>query len=189
MKKILFFAAGAICGLLLTLVPTVSVHLHLLASVIRGNRATPEGIRAHTEENFAFTANAPMERVAPLFGADKERTWAPKWNPQFIHPSPAADVPGMVFTVRHHHLQTAWVNTEFDLANGRIQYVYVIPEIMLTRITVKLTPNGRQTHVAVEYDRTALSADADARVREMAAQDRASGPDWEHQINQYLQQL
>jgi len=184
MKTFLLFVLGAICGLALVLIPAVSVHLHILTSAIRP--ASQTSVCAHTEEKFAFTANAPMDRVAPLFGADKERAWAPKWNPQFIHPSPAADVEGMVFTVAHHHLQAAWLNTEFDLANGRIQYVSVIPDIMLTMITLKVKPEGDRTHVEVEYDRTALTPDADARVREMAAQDRVSGPEWENQINQYL---
>lgn len=168
------------------MVPAISAHLHLLSSSIRGNRASQNGARAHTEEKFSFTAHGSIDRVAPLFGADKERVWAPKWNPQFIHPSPAADVRGMVFTVAHHHLQAAWVNTEFDLANGRVQYVYVIPEIMLTMITIKLQPDGTQTKVEVEYDRTALTPEADGRVQEMAQQDRVSGPEWEQQINQYL---
>ena len=186
MKAILLFIFGTICGLALA-TPAVSAHLHLLLSAIRGVRVGQGETRAHTEEKFAFTANAQMERVAPLFGADKERAWAPMWDPQFIYPSSAKDVPGMVFTVAHHHLQAAWVNTEFDIANGRIQYVYMVPEIMVTLITLRLQPHGKQTLVEVEYDRTALSPGADARVREMAQQDRVSGPEWEYQINQYLQ--
>jgi hypothetical protein len=186
MRPVLLFILGAISGFVLAALPAVSAHLHILMSAIHGNRASQNGVRAHTEEKFTFTAHGPIDRVAPLMGADKERAWAPKWDPQFIHPSPAVDVPGMVFTVAHHHLQAAWVCTEFDLANGHVQYVYVIPDIMLTMITLKLQPDANQTQVEVEYDRTALSPEADARVREMAQQDRASGPEWERQINQYL---
>jgi hypothetical protein len=57
---------------------------------------------------------------------------------------------------------------------------------MLTTITLRVKPDGERTHVEVEYDRTALTPDADARVREMASQDRVSGPEWETQINQSL---
>lgn len=187
MKSVALLVLGTICGLVLVMLPTVATHLHMIRSAIHGAQPSVGSPRAHTEEKFAFNANATIEHVAPLFGADRERVWAPKWNPQFIYPSPATDVRGMVFTVAHHHLQAAWVNTEFDLANGRVQYVYVIPEIMLTMITIKLQPNGTQTKVEVEYDRTALAPEADARIKEMAQQDRTSGPEWEHQINQYLQ--
>jgi hypothetical protein len=127
-----------------------------------------------------------MSEVAPLFGAEKERVWAPGWDPQFIHPVPTADREGMVFTVKHDHLKAAWVNTAFDLRAGRMQYVYVIPDALVTVITIQLTPQGNQTRVDVAYDRTALSAEADAHVRHMAEGDRSSGPDWEKQINGYL---
>lgn len=186
MKTILLLILGAICGLAIAMPPTVSAQLHRLTSIIHAAPANKNSARAHTEEKFSFTAHAPVDRVGPLFGADKERMWAPKWNPQFIHPTPVADMPGMVFTVAHQHWQAVWVNTDFDLANGRVQYVYVLPEVMATVITLKLKPDGNQTHVEVEYDRTALSAEADARVRKTGEEDRASGPDWEQRINQYL---
>jgi hypothetical protein len=143
--------------------------------------------RAHTEEHFEFTAHGTMEEVAPLFGAEKEKVWAAGWDPQFVHPMPAADEAGMVFTVAHSHARSVWVNTELDLKNGRVQYVYVIPDALVTVITLRLTPQGQQMHVAVEYDRTALSAEADGHVRHMAEQDRQAGSEWETQINRYLE--
>jgi hypothetical protein len=160
---------------------------HLRASLHKAHGAvSPGGVRVHTEEKFVFTANAPMEEVAPLFGADKERVWSPRWDPQFIHPLPMMDEQGMVFIVAHDHLTSVWVNTEFDLQNGQIQYVYTIPDVLVTVITLKLTPPGKQTQVEVEYDRTALSAGVDAHVRHLAERDRASGPEWEKQVNGYL---
>ncbi len=91
--------------------------------------------RARTEERFTFIAHAVMEQVAPLFGADKERVWSPKWSPKFIQSAPGGDMPGMVFAVRHGELEATWVNTAFDLTQGRIQYAYVIPDALITVIT------------------------------------------------------
>jgi hypothetical protein len=187
MKGLGLFVLGAVCGVIVMGAPKIAAHLHTLLGEQHTN--STDGQRAHTEEEFAFTANAPMEQVAPLFGADKERVWAPGWNPQFIHPVPGADEEGMVFTVAHSDLRAAWVNTQFDIKNGRIQYVYTIPDALVTVITLRLHPEGDKTHVEVEYDRTALSADADSHVRHFAEGDRASGPDWEKQINGYLQQV
>jgi hypothetical protein len=70
-----------------------------------------------------------------------------------------------------------------------VQYVYVIPDALVTVITLRLTLQGQQTHVEVEYDRTALNSEADGHVRRMAEQDRGSGPEWEKQINGYLETL
>ncbi len=185
MKGALLFILGAVCGLAVMAGPRVFAHLQGALHGSQDSGGSGAG-RAHTEEKFAFTANAPIETVAPLFGADKERVWSPGWNPQFIHPFPAADKAGMVFMVAHGHLRAAWVNTEFDLKNGRIQYVYVIPDALVTVITLLCTPDGKQTRVEVEYDRTALSAEADSHVRHMAEGDSSSGPDWEKQVNEHL---
>jgi len=181
------FVLGTASGAILMLLPRAAMHLHAAAHAFQRDAAPTAALRAHTEEKFTFTAQAPMEQVSPLFGADKERVWSPGWDPQFIYPVPAVDAQGMVFRVAHHRLQSIWVNTDLNLRDGRVQYVYVIPDAMVTVITLKLTPKGNQTAVEVHYDRTALTPEADVHVREMAAQDRAAGPEWEQQINQHLE--
>ena len=140
----------------------------------------------HTREAFALLANAPIETAWPLFGADGERAWAPGWEPAFLWPQPAVDRPGMVFTIRHREGQAVWVNTAFDPAARRIQYVYVIPEVVATVITLTLTPAGHATGVEVVYERTALAEAANATVTAMAADDRAAAAEWSRQINGYL---
>ena len=186
MKGSLLFVLGGLSGAAIAMMPKAAAHLHAATHAIHGDRAAP-GVRAHTEEKFSFTAHAAMERVWPLFGADKERAWAPGWDPRFLYPQPASDERGMVFTAAHDHLSSIWVNTDFDTRNGRVQYVYVIPGVLVTVITLKLKSEENQTRVEVQYDRTALRAEADDHVREMARQDRKAGPDWEKQINQYLE--
>lgn len=65
----------------------------------------------------------------------------------------------------------------------------MIPDALVTLITIRLTPQGDTTHVAVEYQRTALRDEAHADVRRLAERDRRSGPEWEEQINEYLAKL
>jgi hypothetical protein len=147
--------------------------------------ATPQS-RLHTSEQFAFTARAPMDEVFPLLGADRERVWAPDWNPRFLWPATPADRPGMVFQVTRPQGTSTWVNTAFDPAAGVVQYAYVLPGVVATLITIRLRPQGPDTEVRVCYERTALAAGADAVVQEMAAGDRVAGPEWAGQINDYL---
>ena len=186
MRGVLLFVMGALCGAAIIAAPRIAMHLHAALRNGRGGQGIPGSARAHTEERFAFTAHAPMEQVAPLFGAQGERVWAPGWDPQFVYPLPAVDKEGMVFTVSHDHVKSAWVNTEFDLKNGRIQYAYVIPDTWVTVITLQLTPDGQNTRVEVKYDRTALSPEADAHVRSTAEQHH-KGADWDKQVNGYLE--
>jgi hypothetical protein len=188
MRAALIFAYGIACGaLVMAMLPHAAAHLRARSRFLQSTSAGNAGAaRAHTAEKFGFVANGMMEEVAPLFGAEKERVWSPGWNPQFVHPVPAKDELGMVFIAAHSHFQAVWVNTEFDLKKGRIQYAYMIPETMVSLITLRLTPQGPQTRVEVEYDRTSLSTEANGQVRSMAEQDHVAGPEWEKQVNEFL---
>lgn len=142
--------------------------------------------RAHSERTFDFVAEGPMAEVAPLFGAHKERVWAPGWNPCFIWPARAEDRPGMVFTVSGRYGTAVWVNTRFEPQDGHVQYACVLENAMSTLITLRITPHGEHTHVAVSYRRTALQPQADAWVARMAEMDAKAGEEWAAQINAYL---
>jgi hypothetical protein len=142
----------------------------------------------HTCEQFSLVANAPFEIAWPLFGADKERAWAPGWQPVFLWPEKAFDQEGMVFKIRHGNQNAVWVNTAFDYLAGRIQYVYVIPDVVVTLITLKLMPLGDSTTIDVVYERTALLVKANDLVEQMAARDRVADVEWSRQINGHLSQ-
>jgi hypothetical protein len=142
----------------------------------------------HTKNHFEFQISASMEIAAPLFGPEGERTWAGNdWNPSFVYPAPARDIAGAVFTLPHQHTKSTWVNTMFDLKQGRMQYVYFIPDVLVTLIDVSLTPVGtNRTAVSVTYERTALNSDANEHVRRLAKHDAESGAEWQSAIERYL---
>jgi hypothetical protein len=142
----------------------------------------------HTREQFEFIAKAPIDVIWPLFGANAERAWAPGWDPVFVWPEKAVDQQGMVFKIAHGDKTAIWVSTVFDqAAKNRVQYVYVIPDIVATVITLELTPREKSTHVAVTYERTALADAANESVTRMAAHDKYSGPEWDQQISRHLE--
>ncbi|MFL6351625.1 MAG: hypothetical protein ACJ74Z_07220 [Bryobacteraceae bacterium] len=143
---------------------------------------------AHVRNTFRFEVAAPVDRAAPLFGPEGERCWAGQtWNPEFLYPLPAKDVEGAVFTVQHGPHKSVWVNTEFDLAAGRMQYVSFIPDCLVSTIDVRLTAiDPTTTGVEVTYTRTALSAAANDDVHALATGDRTSGPQWQEAIQSCL---
>jgi hypothetical protein len=143
----------------------------------------------HTREQFSLTARAPLAITWPLFGAEAERAWAPGWEPIFVWPETAGDREGMVFRTTHGGRTAVWVNTAMDRNANRIQYVYVIPDVVVTVITLSLAAHDRMTDVEVVYERTALAAEANQIVQGMAACDRTAGEEWEGQINGYLQSM
>jgi hypothetical protein len=144
---------------------------------------------AHVRTEFELTVRAPYAVAFPLFGPEAERSWAgTDWDPQFVYPSPAADIQGAVFTVKHGAHQAVWVNTVFDLEGRHIQYAYFISDVMMTTIDLTFLPlDSTDTKVTVVYERTALRVDANQRVQEFGAADRERGADWEKATNAYLQ--
>jgi len=149
--------------------------------------ATPSP--AHVVNTFRFQLAAPLARVAPLFGPEGERCWAGQhWDPHFLYPQPARDGEGAVFTVVQHGTHTSvWVNTLFDLAAGRMQYVAVIPGIVLSVIDVRLAAiDASHTTVEVTYARTALDPAMNDHVTSMGAGDGDNGPNWQQAIEPCL---
>src|SRR5262249_45767838 len=105
----------------------------------------------------------------------------------FLHPLPAQDVKGEVFTIAHSHTNATWVNTAFDLQTGHMQYVYVMPDIQAVLIDVRLKHDDpTQTGVKVLYERTALKSRFNDRIRTLGNKDSESAAEWQGAIEKYL---
>jgi hypothetical protein len=169
----------------------VSAFALLVLLYHRHHRGTSvNGTVVHVRNEFEFTAHAPYEVVAPLFGAEGERAWSGgHWDPHFLYPQPAEDIQGAVFTIRHGHRLAYWINTSFDKSTRHFQYVYVVPESMVVLIDVRFSEvDAADTKVNVAYERTALDPGANEHVRELGIADRESGKEWGTAINDYLAQ-
>lgn len=148
----------------------------------------PTEMLMHTETAFSLVLRLPYAETAPLFGPEGERPWAGKhWDPQFIYPRPAHDTENAVFTVKHGAFSAVWVNTAFDVEARHFQYVYFIPELMVTTIDVRFKSlNQATTQVNVVYARTAVTADGNEHVVAMTEGDKSAGKDWQQAIDSYL---
>ncbi len=142
----------------------------------------------HVSNSFQLVVPAPFNQAATLFGPEGERCWAGEhWNPNFLHPQPAKDIEGAVFTIQHGAHKSVWVNTLFDPAGGRMQYVSFIADQLVSTIDVRLTSlNSSTTSVGVTYARTALDPTMNEEVQAKGVSDRASGPHWQTAIESYL---
>jgi hypothetical protein len=161
----------------------------LLAQQPEATVIEPQHSLAHVSNSFSLTVNASMHVAAPLFGPVGERAWAgDDWNPQFLFPASARDVEGAVFTVRHGGHTSLWVNTLFDLGGGRMQYVSVLDDLLVSTIDVRLHAiDAAHTKAEVTYVRTALRQEADEHVISLGKHDREQGKVWEASINAHLQ--
>ena len=150
--------------------------------------AAPAAQLLRTQTAFDIVVHLPYAEAAPLFGPEGERPWAGKhWDPQFLYPQPAHDEEGAVFTVHHGSVTAVWVNTLFDLESRHFQYVYFIPDIMVTTIDVRFTSvDANSTSVHVVYTRTALTPEGNNHVTTFTATDKSAAHDWQQSIDTYL---
>lgn len=142
----------------------------------------------HLSASFQLSVHASYAVTAPLFGPEGERLWAGKhWNPQFVYPQPAADVEGAVFTIQHGSMKAVWVTTLFDTDGRHFQYVYTLPDLMVTIIDVRFKPTAADmTEVNVVYTRTALTPEGNEHVTAMNQGDKMAGKEWQQALDDYL---
>ncbi len=153
-----------------------------------GQSAAPSAQLLRTQTAFDLTVRLPYAEAAVLFGPEGERAWAGKhWDPQFLHPQPAHDEQGAVFTIQHGPITVTWVNTLYDLEARHFIYAYFIPGIMVTTVDVRFTLTGAATTgVHVVYTRTALTSEGNDHVAAFTADDKSAAHDWQQAIDSYL---
>ncbi len=156
-----------------TLLPLVAAAGLAAAAYSQSAPSAPEPL-LHLATSFDFVVHAPYAVAAPLFGPEGERAWAGKhWDPHFLYPQPAIDQEGAVFTVRHGPFNAVWVNTLFDLDARHFQYVYFMPDVMVTVIDVRFKLiSADSTSVDVVYTRTAITPEGNEHVKAMSDGDR-----------------
>jgi hypothetical protein len=166
-----------------------SIAASAFSALAQSSSGSPQGL-LHLSTSFDLVVHASCAQTAPLFGPEGERAWAGKhWNPEFLHPQPAADIEGAVFTIQHGPYKAVWINTLFDREARHFQYVYFLADLMVTVIDVRFKPaNANSTGVNVVYTRTALTPEGNEHVSAMSAGDQTAGPEWQKSIDDYFAQ-
>ena len=163
----------------------------IAAAALLAGQAFAQGPPApclHFHTSFHLTVNAPIAEMSTLFGPISERVWVGEsWNPVFIHPQPAKDIQGAVFTIRRDPSTEVWVNTLFDLKHGRFQYVYFVPGLAVSVIDIRLAPaaTGR-TRIEATFARTAVTPEGNTLVTSMDEWDKAASDLWQQKFGAYL---
>ncbi len=114
-----------------------------VTTVSATHSAAPE-LCLHIRTAFDIEVHASYEETAPLFGPEGERVWVGKqWDPVFIHPQPARDIEGAVFTVSRGPSTEVWVNTLFDIDERHFQYVYFVSDLSVAVVDLRFNRPAR----------------------------------------------
>ena len=106
-----------------------------------------------------------------LFTPRGERLWADGWDPQFPAPADDDTQPGTVFETAHGPQRTTWVVCAREPGRS-VRYARIAHGRDAGTVTVSLddgTAPGESRVATVEYDLTALSAEAAAELGRFAA--------------------
>lgn len=141
-------------------------------------------------QSFAIALNGSIADVTPLFGPVREAEWAPGWSPRFIHPAWGAQEEGAVFITRSdHNKDRLWLLTDYDVREGRIEYVVVTTAFTATDIKIRVVPDGQEhCKATITYRRSALTPEGNEEVDDLDAHwAKEQQIHWEGAINDALE--
>jgi hypothetical protein len=160
----------------------------MLIQTAAAGAARPAALEQRTQ-SFTIMLKGAVADVTPFFGPVREAEWAPTWTPRFIHPAEGAQREGVVFTTTSADgKERLWLLTTYDVKEGRVEYVFVVPGFTANEVKIQVLPDGeRQCKATITYRHSALSPEGNKEVAKLdvhwAEQQRVH---WETAINQAL---
>jgi hypothetical protein len=125
----------------------------------------------HVERTGSFTLPLPLFQAFPLFTPEGERAYVPGWDPEYLHPTHAAEAAGTVFRTRHDGEETLWLVLEHDPCAGAAAYGRFTPGSRIGTVQVRCEAAGfAATRVTVTYALTATSPEGNAAVAAFTAE-------------------
>jgi hypothetical protein len=119
----------------------------------------------------------------------REAEWLPRWKYRLVCSQSGVAELGCVFTTPNDDgSETIWVITRHDPINFEIEFAWVCPQLLATRLEISLTPGGPdRTHSRIRYTYTALSPAGEREIERMDSKwFEHRMRDWETAINHYL---
>jgi hypothetical protein len=140
------------------------------------------------ERSHSLVVALPLAEAFAFFEPEGERAWAEGWDPVYHHPADGRAERGMVFATGEGEEHTLWTMIRHEPANGLVEYVRTTPASRTGIVLVQCSAlDAARTRVTVVYTLTALTAQGNAKLREMdAARFAAYIESWETAIAQAI---
>ena len=168
----------------------MNASLLLFAAISAAAVAKPPAppARCTSEPASISSCMNPMPKLLQLFGPEGERAWAGKhWNPEFLHPQPAADIEGAVFTIPHGAIQRRLGQHPPSTSTRAIFNTSISCPISWSLSSMSaLNPPRRPQPASTSSTREQHHADGNAHVAAMSHGDQSAGKEWQQAIDDYL---
>ena len=155
---------------------------------LRAEIAVAAALEQRTQ-SFTIALQGSVADAMPLFGPMREVEWAPGWAPHFLHPPKGAQREGVIFTTTTNKgKERLWLLTAYDIKEGRVEYVIIMPGFTANEVKIRVVPDGdRQCKATITYRHSALAPEGNEDVNKLDAhwanQQRGH---WETAINALL---
>lgn len=137
---------------------------------------------------YTQTIQATPGKIMPLYCPVRELDWCENWDPKVVYSNSGLVEQDCVFITSHGETDITWVVSDYDTTTGHVEMFYLIPEVLLTKLEIQLTPlDESQTQAVLIYSKTSLSETGDQVLKDFTRVSYDLMMDsWEKAMNHYL---
>jgi hypothetical protein len=140
---------------------------------------------SHTYEQ---TINGSIKEIMPLYCPVREMDWCENWSPKAVYSNSGLVEKDCIFITSHGETDIVWIVTDYDIEKGHVEMVYLVPEVLVTKLEIQLTPiTEDMTKALITYSKSSLSEMGNKVLEEFTKKEYDIMMDsWEKAMNHYL---
>ena len=136
---------------------------------------------------YVQTLAAPPEELFPLLCPVRECDWVNGWDPRVVLTESGVAELDCVFITPATPEEAVWVVTRYEPELFRLEWLKLIPGMVVAKIIIKLESIPEGTSAAISYCYTSLSPQGDLAIEGLSQEHfDAFMRAWEQELNHYL---
>jgi hypothetical protein len=137
--------------------------------------------------SYTQTLEARPEKVFPLLCPVCEAEWVNGWHPRLVITDSGLAEPDCVWITAAGPQEAIWMITNHDPVANHLEFIKLIPGIVLGKIVIQLTEAPHGSTAEISYSFTSLGPDGDRVVSEFT-QDHFNEfmLTWETELNHFI---
>lgn len=139
--------------------------------------------------SYTQTINGSVKEIMPLYCPVRELDWIERWDAKEVYTNSGYVEDDCIFTTSHGDDDLVWIVTDYDINKGHVEMYYVVPDLMITRLEIQLTPlSGKTTNALITYTKTSISEKGDKALKLFTKEQYEHMMlSWEKSMNHYLE--
>jgi hypothetical protein len=137
---------------------------------------------------YEQTINGSIKKIMPLYCPVREMDWCENWNPKAVYSNSGLVEKDCIFITSNGDADIVWIVSDYDIEKGHVEMVYLVPEILVTKLEIQLTPiTEDKTKAIITYSKSSLSEMGNKVLEGFTKKEYDIMMDsWEKAMNHYL---